>query len=100
MTNKTHALGRRIIGALRNENLVVVVSASLHSVTLVNAKTDKAFLTVSTDSVQDFGGLLTMITTASAYPAPKERKAYGQPRVRHTQTTAVNMGRFIPGASF
>lgn len=97
MTNKTRALGRRIIGALRNENVMVITSTSLHSVTLCNAKTQKAFLTVSTDDVQDFEGLLYMIRTTSAYPAPKERKVYAQPKIRHTQTTAVSMGRFIPG---
>lgn len=100
MTNRTAALGRRIIGALRNENVVVVVSTSLHSVTLLNAKTGKAFYTASTLSTEhqaEMFVLLAAIKAAPGYPAPKERKVYGTPRVRHTATTAVNMGRFVPG---
>jgi hypothetical protein len=98
MTNKTQALGRRLIGALRNENVVVVVSTSLHSVTLVNAKTGKGFITIYQDRlVQEFGTLIGEIKSMPGYPAPKERKVYGRPSVRHTQTTGVSMGRFIPG---
>lgn len=97
MTNRTQALGRRLLSALKNENVLIITSTSLHSVTICDAKTQKAFLTVSVDDVKDFEGLVRMIRESSAYPAPKERKVYAQPKIRHTSTTGVSMGRFVPG---
>ena len=100
MTNKAQALGRRILGTLHNENIVIVVSTSTSSVTVVNVTTGKGIYTASTlcSDGTEYWTLIECIRSMPGYPAPKAReprmvaKTHGAPKY-----VGNSMGRFVPG---
>lgn len=99
MTSRTYALASKLTRSLRNENVVVLTQASLESVTLINAKTGKAFYSVSADCIDKYGVINVAFTIKqeAGYPAPKVRtpkvvtKTHGAPKY-----VGVSMGSFRP----
>lgn len=114
MTNRTQALGRRLIGALRNEDVVLTTGTASKTLSFINAKTGKTFAviilsdegtpTLYTDGMDNvetlylFGALVRAIKSAPNYPAAKDRqprmqvKTHGAPKY-----VGISMGSFKPG---
>lgn len=116
MTNRTRALGHRLLGSLKNENVVVVFNSSTSSISLLNAKTGKTFALVrenewgeyyvaTADGTQEwhdsFAAAVNVIKAERTYPAPKEHaRLDARPKVRTApKHMGVKMGSFVPGAS-
>lgn len=113
MSVQSQRLMSRINGALRNECIVFTTGANRQYVTLTEAKADLGFAIVTphadgftlhgwdgfakTYGALQFRELVADIKTLAGYPAPKVRTPKATPKVRHTTTTGVSMGRFIPG---
>lgn len=112
MTKHTRVIGNRLIGSLRNENIVVKTDAG-NVITLLNARTNERFAQVADnngryilrdedgriDWAQDYAQLVRFIKDLDAYPAPKERaRLDARPRVRTApKHMGVSMGHFVPG---
>lgn len=111
MSHATQALGRRVLSALRNEN-VLILSGSYTEAITVTTLAGRGVATIREVPTQgywvytpngegwatDFPELVTTIKASPRYPAPKVRtpqmvaRTHGAPK-----HTGVSMGRFIPG---
>lgn len=101
MNSRTYALASALTKSLRNENVIVISSPALESVSLINAKTGKTFYTVSPDCVDRYGltNVVFTIKQERGYPAIKVRKpkmtvkTHGAPKY-----VGISMGSFKPEA--
>lgn len=113
MTNRTRALGFRILSALKNDRVIVVSNTSLHSVTLTDDK-GVQFAAVASYELWDdavscdegyalfirgrkdyvycrtFNALVTELR--AIMPSPKVRKSYIKGVTRHPQFIGVKIG--------
>ena len=105
MTNRTRALGYRVLGSLKNERVMIVTSTSTRLVSLVNTMTGKTFAAVYESDygyvlhTQDgshehsFTGLIGAIKDLPSYPAARERgKSPIKGAVRKPQFIGVKVG--------
>lgn len=108
MTNRTRALGHRLLSSLKNECIVIVSSDSTRRVSLVNGANGFPVALVAEDydtgtytlalaiggvvTLNNFPALVGRIKACSAYPTPKARKSFVRPVNRGTRVLAVKAG--------
>lgn len=110
MTNRTRALGHRILGTLKNERIVVVSNGAttLCFVSLYVAGATKPFAMVRenewgefyvmTDDGgtgewhESFAAAMHVVKQASRYPTPKARRSFVKPLNRGTRVIGVKVG--------
>lgn len=113
MTNRAQLLGRRILGALKNDSILLIPSTFALAVTIATASgktfglvretSDGTFYVIDRDGRathhSNFEGMIEAVSKLPGYRKPKARKTLIKALYHNPKMTGVSMGSFAPGVN-